>query len=95
MEKLIILPETKIKELFNNELDKVLCARIPEIIRQANRKTYMTTAEVEELIGLSSRAQKYHRDSGNLQYAQDGRKIIYRTVDVEQFIEQRKVAVKK
>lgn len=91
MEKVVILPESKIKELFQGELEKMLKARIPEIIRQANRKTYLTTADVEELTGLSSRAQKYHRDQENLPYSQDGRKIIYRTDDVEKFIDSRKV----
>ncbi|MEX0660486.1 MAG: hypothetical protein WEA58_11435 [Balneolaceae bacterium] len=91
MQNVVILPESKVKELFQGELEKVLKAQIPQIIRQANRKDYLTTGEVEELTGLSSRAQKYHRDCGNLPYSQEGRKIIYQTVDIEKFIEDRRV----
>jgi len=89
MENVIILPESKVKELFKSELDSILQARIPQIIRQANRKEYLTTGEVEELSGMSSRMQKYHRDAGNLPYMQEGRKIIYRTVDFEEFWDKR------
>lgn len=91
MKNIVILPESKIKELLSQELDKVLQRRIPQIIRQANRKDYLTTSEVEELIGMSSRMQFFHRSAGTLKYSQEGRKIIYRTVDVEAFIEARRV----
>jgi len=91
MENLIILPESKVKELFKSELDAILKARIPAIIRQANRKDYLTTSDVEELTGMSSPTQKYHRDAGNLPFSQDGRRILYRTEDVEKFISERKV----
>lgn len=91
MENVAILPESKVKELFSRELDKVLRRRIPQLIRAANRKEYLTTGDVKELTGLSSRMQKYHREAGNLPWAQEGRKIIYRTVDVERFIEERMI----
>ena len=91
MENVIILPENKVKELFKSELDSILKARIPEIIRQANRKTYLTTADLEELTGMTSATQKYHRDAGNLSFSQEGRRILYKTEDVENFISERRV----
>ena len=91
MENVVILPESKVKELFKSELESVLQSRIPNIIRQANRKEFLTTSEVEELTGMSSRMQKYHRDEGNLPYHQEGRKIIYRTEDVERFWDDRRI----
>jgi len=93
MENVVILPESKVKELFASELESILKSRIPQIIRQANRKEYLTTGEVEELTGISSRMQKYHRDEGNLPFSQEGRKIIYRTEDIEQFLDERRVCV--
>ena len=94
MENVIILPENKVKELFKSELDSILKARIPEIIRQANRKTYLTTSDLEELTGMTSATQKYHRDAGNLPYSQEGRRILYRTKDVESFISERRIEIK-
>lgn len=92
MENQVFVPTKKeFEEILVRTVDKVLANRIPQIMRQANRKEYLTTGEVEELTGLSSRAQKYHRDCRNLSYSQEGRKIIYRTEDVEKFIEDRRV----
>lgn len=95
MDNVVILPESKVKELFKSELEAVLKDRIPAIIRQANRKPYLTTAELEELTGMSSPTQKYHRDSGNLPYSQEGRRILYRTEDVEKFLSERRVQAKE
>jgi hypothetical protein len=61
-------------------------------IRQANRKDFLTTSDVKELTGMSSRMQQYHRDEGNLPYHQEGRKIIYRTEDIERFWDERKIS---
>ena len=91
MENVVILPESKLRELFANELDAILQRRIPEIIRQANRKEIMTPADLKELTGMSYRMQKYHRDAGNLTFAQDGRKVFYQTADVEKFMADRRI----
>ena len=88
-----ILPENKIRQIFAEELEAILTRRIPAIVRQANRKEYLTTSEVEELTGLSSRLQAYHRTEGNLPFSQEGRKIIYKTCDVERFIEERRIVI--
>ena len=88
-----ILPENKIRQIFAEELEAILTRRIPAIVRQANRKEYLTTSEVEELTGLSSRLQAYHRNAGNLAWSQEGRKIIYKTEDVERFIEDRRIEI--
>ncbi|MEX0769680.1 MAG: helix-turn-helix domain-containing protein [Balneolaceae bacterium] len=92
MENQVFIPtEKEFKKILNETVDSLLARRIPQIIRQANRKTYLTTSDVKELTGMSSRMQKYHRDAGNLKYSQEGRRILYRTVDVERFIEERRV----
>ena len=93
MENVAILPENKIRQIFAEELEAILTRRIPAIVRQANRKEFLTTAEVEELTGMSPRMQKYHRDAGNLPFSQEGRKIIYKTSDLERFIEERRIEV--
>ncbi len=89
--QIFVATKKEFEEILVRTVDKVLVNRIPQIMRQANRKEYLTTGEVEELTGLSSRAQKYHRDEGNLPYSQEGRKIVYRTIDVESFLDARRV----
>ena len=91
MENVAILSEYQIREIIREEQEATLDRLIPKIIRRANRKEYMTTAELEELTGMSSPTQKYHRDAGNLPYSQEGRRILYRTEDIEKFISERRV----
>lgn len=96
MSNQVFIPtESKFREILNETVDDVLARRIPQIMRQANRKEYMTTAEVEDLTGMSSSTQKYHRDAGNLPWSQEGRRILYRTEDVEEFIEDRRINMKE
>lgn len=94
MENQVFIPtKEEFRKLLNETVDKVLARRIPQIMRQANRKEYLTTAELEELTGMTSRTQKYHRDAGNLSYSQEGRRILYKTEDVERFIDERRIDV--
>lgn len=92
MENQVFIPtESKFRQILNETVDALISQRIPQIIRQANRKEYMTTAELEDLTGMTSATQKYHRDAGNLPYSQEGRRILYRTEDVEKFISERRI----
>ena len=92
MENQVFIPtKTEFERILAKTVDSILQARIPQIIRQANRKTYLTTSDLEELTGMTSATQKYHRDAGNLPYSQEGRRILYRTEDVESFISERRV----
>lgn len=79
------------KDLLAETVEQILERRIPEIIRRANRKEFLTTNEFEELTGASHRLQKYYRQTKKLPYSQEGRKIIYRTSDVEKFIRDREI----
>lgn len=94
MENQVFVPtKEEFRSIIKQTVDDVLARRIPQIMRQANRKEYLTTAEVEELTGMTSRTQKYHRDAGNLAYSQEGRRILYRTEDIEKFIDERRINV--
>ena len=90
-QEVFIPTQEKFEEIIERKTASVLRTLIPKIVRQANRKEYLTTSEVKELTGMSSRVQKYHRDEGNLPYSQEGRKIIYRTEDIEKFIDERRI----
>jgi len=91
-QEVFIPTQRKFEEIIEQRTEAVLKSLIPQLIRQANRKDYLTTSEVEELTGMSSRMQKYHRDKGNIPYSQEGRKIIYRTVDIEKFLDDRRIS---
>lgn len=89
--QIFIPTEDKFREILNETVDRLLARRIPEIIRKANRKEYITTAEFKELTGCSHRVQQYLRDENKIPYSQEGRKIFYKTEDVESFMAERRV----
>lgn len=95
MENNIFIPtEAKFKEILNDTVDTILENRIPQIIRKANRKEYITTSEFKDLTGCSYRSQHYLRSEGKIPYSQEGRKIFYRTEDVESFMNSRRIETK-
>ncbi|HLR76446.1 MAG TPA: helix-turn-helix domain-containing protein [Balneolaceae bacterium] len=83
--------EEKFREILNDTVDDILARRIPEIIRQANRKEYITTKEFRVLTGCSHRVQHYLREENKIPYSQEGRKIFYKTTDVEKFMAERRI----
>lgn len=92
MQSNVFVPtRSEYEEILETVFDRMLTRRIPEIIRAANRKEYLTTKEFEELTGCSSRVQHYLRTEGKIPFSQEGRKIFYKTTDVEEFMQQRRV----
>lgn len=83
--------EEKYKEILQNELEEVVKRLFPKLIRQSNRKQWLTTTEFENLFGVSPRLQKYYRDEKDLPYYQEKRKIVYNTDEVEEWFADRKV----
>lgn len=90
-QEIYIPSEAKFREILNDTVDSILEQRIPQIIRKANRKEYITTKEFKELTGCSHRVQQYLREENKLPYSQEGRKIFYRTDDVEKFMSDRRI----
>lgn len=67
-----------VKELFQEEL--------PNLIRKAKRKPWMNTEELMELTGWSRRTCQYLRDERRIPFSQEGRKILYPTDGIEEYL---------
>jgi len=78
-------------EITEQKMEAVVMRLFPKLIRKANRKEWLTTAQFEELFGVSPRLQKYYRDEKDLPYYQEKRKIVYNTDEVESWFADRKV----
>ena len=63
---------------------------LPQVIRKATRKKWLTTEEVISLLQCSRRHVQYLRDSGQLSYSKNGRKIRYNIDDIEAFLDDHK-----
>jgi|GEM_PF-1293665 len=90
-DSVIIVTKAEFREYLEETVGSLLDRRIPKIIRRANRKEYLSTAEFKELTGCSFRKQHYLRTEKKISYSQEGRKIFYRTEDVEEFMEERRI----
>ena len=92
MQSNVFVPtRSEYEEILESVFDRMLSRRVPEIIRAANRQEWRTTSDFEEMFGVSARRQKYYRDECGLPFSQEGRKIFYKTTDVEEFMQQRRV----
>lgn len=72
-----------VRKLFENEL--------PTLIRKAKRKPWLTTEELMELTGWSRRTCQYLRDERRIPFSQEGRKILYPTEGIEEYLEGNKI----
>lgn len=82
-----------------NELQKIIkkCLRseaedfIPEIVRKATEKPWMTKEELMDLTGWSSRTLQHLRDSNQIPYSKHGRKILYPRDGIMEFLEDHRI----
>jgi DNA repair photolyase len=92
MNQSVFIPtKEKYEEILERKFEAVVQRLFPKLIRKANRKDWLTTSDFEELFGVSSRLQKYYRDELDLPYYQESKKILYKTDEVEEWFDQRKV----
>ena len=91
MELIITHPE-KIRELVNDAVAKAVSEVLPKVYRQMYKKPVYTNDEVCDLINVSKRHLQYLRDTEQISYIQNGRKILYRAEDLENFFNMNRIA---
>ncbi|MEX0906243.1 MAG: hypothetical protein WD604_14505 [Balneolaceae bacterium] len=94
-QEVFIPTQSKFEEILDRKISAILENRIPQIIRKANRKEYITTKEFKELTGCSHSVQQYLREENKIAFSQEGRKVFYRTIDVEKFMSERRIEAKE
>ena len=82
-----IASKNELAETISKAVEKAVEHRLPNIIRKASRKEYYTTNEVCEMLDISRRHLQYLRDSGQIGYVKNGRKIYFKAQDLETFFE--------
>ena len=66
-------------------VEQAVVQRLPEIISKATRKEYYTIEETCELLDVTRRHLQYLRDSGQISFVQNGRKIYFKAEDLDRF----------
>ena len=94
MQTVVLPTPEEHSEQIDQAVEKAVLKHVPRLIRQAVRKEYLTVDELSELTGWSRRTIQYLRDSRQLPFYQDGRRILFRTDEIEKYLESKKVTAR-
>ena len=81
----------ELETIVSQTVSETVVSLLPEVIRKATRKKWLTTDEVMEILQVSRRQVQYLRDHNLLPYSQNGRTIRYDIEDVEAYLSDHKV----
>ncbi|MEM1095793.1 MAG: helix-turn-helix domain-containing protein [Bacteroidota bacterium] len=76
-------------------VQKGIDAALPDAVRKATRKEWMTSEEVQQLTGWSYRVLQNLRDTRRLAFSQNGRSILYETASLEALLAEGYVPAKR
>jgi excisionase family DNA binding protein len=85
--KVYIPSKKELDETVRKAVAELLKSELPTLLRKVNRKEWLNTNELMELTGWSRRTVQYLRDENKIPYSQEGRRILYRTSDIEEYLE--------
>ncbi|MBO6793252.1 MAG: helix-turn-helix domain-containing protein [Balneolaceae bacterium] len=88
---LYIPSKDDLEKIVETTVSKTVKEVLPEAIRKATRKRWLTTDEVMEILQVSRRQVQNYRDENKLAFSQHGRTIRYDIDDVEDFLLNHKV----
>lgn len=90
MRTVVISPE-ELTELIQNAVERSVEKHVPGVLREATKKQFLTVEELSALTGWSRRTIQYLRDSRQIPFYQDGRRILFKTDEVEKYLESKKI----
>ena len=82
-----IATKEELSEIVFQAVRKLFEDELPHLIRKAKRKPWLTTEELMDLTGWSRRTCQYLRDERRIPFSQEGRKILYPTKGIEEYLE--------
>lgn len=77
----------ELHSVIKQAVEEAVSKRLPKIIRKASKKEIYDITSTCELLNVSRRHLQYLRDSGQLSYVKNGRKIYFRAEDLEEFFD--------
>jgi len=91
MSTIVAADRETIKQIFSEALREVVTEELPPLVRDATRKPYLTRDELQQLTGWSVRTIVHLRQTRQIPYSQHGRKILYPTDGILEFLRQNHV----
>ena len=86
--KTYIPTQEELKKIVSEAVEHAVSKKLPEIIKRSTAKDYYTISEVCDLLNVSRRHLQYLRDSGQIGFVKNGRKIYFRAEDLENFFDE-------
>lgn len=86
-ESVIVTTETQLEKIFSKLFEKKLNETLPQLVKEATAKPWLTKEELMDLTGWSSRTIQHMRDSDQIPYSKHGRKILYPRKGILEFLE--------
>jgi len=90
----IISSPEDLHRLIKGAVKAAVMEQIPEVIREAKAKEWLTKKELQELTGWSNRTIQYMRDTEQIPYSQHGYKILYPRKGIIEFLEEHHIKTK-
>ena len=90
----IICTSADLREVISEELTHTLYNVLPEAVRRATAKPYLTKSELMELTGWSSRQVEYKKSKREIPFIRRGRLVLFPTQDVFAYLEEGRVPAK-
>ena len=91
----IVCTGTELRALISEELARTLHDVLPEAVRRATAKPYLTKAELMDLTGWSARQVEYKKSRRELPFVKRGRLVLFPTEEVYAYLEAGRVPAKE
>lgn len=80
-----ISTKQELEKVVQQAVEKTVAEQLPQILRETSRKEYYTIEETCELLDVSRRHLQYLRDTEQISYVKNGRKIYFKAEDLDKF----------
>lgn len=88
MQQTAFIPtKDELEQLIQDAVSKAVREQVPEVIREATAKEWLTKQDLKELTGWSDRTIQNLRDTDQIPYSKHGHKILYPRQGIMEFLE--------
>ena len=88
METIIVTSQPALNDAIQEAVDTALKQHLPEVVRRATTKAYLTKPELMELTGWSSRQVEYKKSKREIPFIRNGRLVLFPTEEVYAYLDQ-------
>lgn len=86
METIIVTSQEALNNAIQQALNSALSEQLPDVIRMATTKPYLTKKELMALTGWSSRQVEYKKSQRQIPFVRQGRLVLFPTKEVYAYL---------